>query len=127
MKKAIILVLAICFLGTLFTSTPASADRFWPGVAAGVGSAILLGTLIHAAERDYHHPRGYYYPPRGNYHHPRNYYHPNHPIRVYNPPSYVYSPPPAPREYWVPGHWVERYGPYGEYQRTWASGYWVRD
>lgn len=119
MKKAIILVLAICLIVPLFTSTPARANRFWPGVAAGVGSAILLGTLINAS-------RDPYYPPREYYHHPGGYYYPNHPVRVYNPPSYAYLPPPAYRERWVPGHWVENYGPYGDYQRYWIPGQWVR-
>jgi hypothetical protein len=55
------------------------------------------------------------------------------PIWVASPPVYYrgYYPPPSyyPPDYyetyrvWVPGHWVERWTPYG-WQRVWIPGYW---
>jgi hypothetical protein len=75
MKKTIILGMTLCLTITLFTVTPVSADRFWPGVAVGVGSAIVLSQLINA---------------------PRDHYSDYRPARVYGHPS------PAYRERWVP-------------------------
>lgn len=102
MKKAVVIMLALSLTVAIFAVTPARADRFWPGVAIGVGSAILLGNLLY-------HPRDYYYAPR--------------PVRVYSPPAYYCPSPPVYRERWIPGHWVERYGPYGNYERFWVPGH----
>lgn len=112
MKKMIVVIVMVCLTITFFSVTPARANRFWPGVAVGVGSALLLGQMFD-------HPRAYYYPPRAYYHH---YY----PVRVYAPPAYYYPTIPAYREQWVPGHWVERHGPYGNVGRYWVSGHWER-
>ncbi|MBA4395008.1 MAG: hypothetical protein C0407_15755 [Desulfobacca sp.] len=108
MKKIVVVALAISLMVTLISVTPARADRFWPGVAVGVGSAILLGQLIHPP-RDYYAPRGHYYP--------------SPPVRVYSSSPYYCPPPPVYRERWIPGHWVENYGPYGEYSRYWVAGH----
>jgi hypothetical protein len=102
MKKAVVLILAMFLTITLFTVTPARANRFWPGVAIGVGSAIVLGSLLYS---------------------PRAYYPDSRPVRVYGPPAYYGPPPPVYRESWIPGHWVERVGPYGHYERFWIPGH----
>jgi hypothetical protein len=104
MKKIVVLALVISLMVTLLSVTPAGADRFWPGVAVGVGSAIILGQLFHP-------PRAY------RYDYP--------PVRVYAPPTYCQSPP-AYRERWIPGHWVGNYGPYRGYSRYWVSRHWER-
>ena len=105
MKKTVIIILALTLTFTFFSVTPVRADRFWPGVAVGVGSAILLGHILHP---------------------PRAYYHDHHPVRVYNPPDYYCPPPPPQREGWIEGHWVEQYGPYGNIERFWVPGHWAR-
>jgi hypothetical protein len=56
----IILFVIGCLTLALFTPTPARADRFWNGVAIGVGSAILLGALL-SAPRSY--PSSYAHTP----------------------------------------------------------------
>lgn len=95
----LVLVLPVMFL----SGAPAAANHnnFWPGFAVGVGSAFVLGNIFYPT-------RAYYSPPP----------------RYYNPPVY-YAPPP-PREYWVPGHWEGRYGPYGIRGRVWFQGFWER-
>jgi hypothetical protein len=112
MKKIVIVPLVTCLMVTLFSVTPARADRFWPGVAVGVGSAILLGQLFH--------------PPRDEYYPPRTYRPDYHPVRIYSSSPYYCPPPPVYRDRWVQGHWVENVGPYGAYNRYWASGHRVR-
>jgi hypothetical protein len=102
MKKAVVLILAMSLTITLFTVTPARANRFWTGVAIGAGSAIVLGSLL--------------YPPRA-------YYHDSRPVQVYSAPVTYPPPPPVYRERWIPGHWVERVGPYGRYERFWIPGH----
>jgi len=106
MKKTFIIFMVLCLTVTLLTVTPAAAggNSFWPGLAVGLGSAILLGSILNP---------------------PRAYYTDYRPVPVYNPPEYC-PPPPAFRERWVPGHWVESYGRYGDYERYWAPGYWER-
>ena len=102
MKKAAIFLLTLCLMVTFFTVTPASArpDHFWPGVAIGVGSAIILGQLFHPT-------KGY----DNDYRPVRVYTHPTH----YSPP-----PPPASREQRVPRHWVQNYDQNGNGQRHWV-------
>ena len=102
MKKAVVLILAMSLTITLFTVTPARANRFWPGVAIGVGSAIVLGSLLNP---------------------PRAYYDDSRPVRAYSQPAYYCPPPPVYRERWIPGHWVERVAPYGNYERFWIPGH----
>ncbi len=41
----------------------------------------------------------------------------------YPPPSYYYS---EPYRVWIPGHWEERWGPYG-WERVWIPGHWRYD
>lgn len=122
MKKAVVIMLALSLTVTLFTVTPARADQFWPGVAIGVGSAILLGSLLNP-------PRDYYYAPRPVrvYSQPDYYYPPPPVVRVYSPPAY-YCPPPPPvyRERWIPGRVVERHGHYGNFERSRGSRHWDR-
>jgi hypothetical protein len=106
MKKTIVFTLVISLMVTLFSMTPAKADRFWPGLAVGVGSAILLSHLLNP-------PRAYYYPPRAyRYDYP--------PVRVDVPPAYYYPSPPVYRDRWAPGHWVGNYGPHRGYSRYWV-------
>jgi hypothetical protein len=106
MKKSIILFLVISLMITLIAVPQASAGRrFWPGLALGVGSAIVLSHLLNP-------PRVYtYYAP---------------PVPVYAPPAQYYPAPPVARDRWIPGHWVENYGPYGAYSRYWVEGHWER-
>jgi|GEM_PF-3299434 hypothetical protein len=110
MKKTVFCLFLLVLTVSLITVRPASArphrpDPFWHGVAAGVGTAIVLGHLFH--------PRVYCYDAR--------------PVRVYTPPAYV-PPPPEPvyRERWVPGHWVEETDGYGNWERYWVPGHWER-
>ena len=96
MKKVTLLLLITALTLTLLSAAPAQAHGryyrpFWPGVAAGIGAALVLGSIIHASR-------------------------------------YV-APPPAPypdsyHDRWVPGHWEERRGPYGDLERIWIPGYW---
>ncbi|HMK64208.1 MAG TPA: hypothetical protein VK564_00340 [Thermodesulfobacteriota bacterium] len=72
-KKINLLVLICGLISSFCVVTPAKADRFWPGVAVGVGSAIVLSHLVSP-------PRPYYYEPV--------------PAGVYGPP------PPAHRVGW---------------------------
>jgi hypothetical protein len=111
MKKTGVVALAISLIITFFSVIPARADRFWPGVAIGVGSAILLGHLFQPP-RDYDNTPRHYYPPP--------------PVRVYSPSPYYCPPPPVYRDRWVPGHWLKNYGPYEGYSRYWVSGHWER-
>lgn len=110
MKKTVFFLLIMVLTVTLFTARPASArpprpDHFWHGVAAGVGTAIILGHIFH--------PRVYYYDAR--------------PVRVYAPPAYdPYPPEPPARERWVPGHWVEESDRFGNLERYWVPGHWER-
>lgn len=110
MKKTVFALLVISLTLTLFSVRPVSAgprghDRFWHGVAAGVGTAVILGHLFH--------PRFYVYDAR--------------PVRVYTPPAYVPPPPdPVCRERWVPGHWVEETDRFGNVERYWVPGHWER-
>jgi hypothetical protein len=107
MKKAAIFFLVLCLTITFFSVNPppVRADRFWSGVAIGVGSAIILGHLFHPYRVYYHE-----YPPERVYHHPPQ----------GNPP------PPAYRERWIPGRWVETYNQYGNYERYWVPEHWER-
>ncbi len=117
--KIIVFTLIVSFGLGLF-ATAYARNRFWPGVAAGVGAAIVLGHIIH--------------PPR--YHYPDRYYD-RYPDRYYAPPV-VYAPPPSAyayphptynytyREQWVPGHWEESYNQGGYWERVWIPGYWQR-
>ena len=77
MKKITALVLMIFLLSAFGAPAPAAADRFWSGVAVGVGSALVLSQLVS--------------PP---------------PVRVAYPPVPVYAPPPPPpplyETRWVP-------------------------
>jgi hypothetical protein len=82
----------------------AKADQFWSAVAIGVGSAIVLGHILHP---------------------PRAYYHDYRPVRVYHHPSPFY-PPPVYREKWVPGHWVQHYDQYNNFRRYWVPEHWER-
>jgi hypothetical protein len=103
MKKGAPLFLISALMLTLLSAAPAQAHgrygrSLWPGVAAGIGAAIVLGSIIHTPR--YHAP----------------------------PPAY-YPPAPAPytdsyQDRWVPGHWEERRGPYGNLERIWIPGYW---
>jgi len=45
--------------------------------------------------------------------------------RGYYPPPSYYPPPNyyEPNRVWVPGHWEERWSPYG-WERAWIPGYW---
>ncbi len=108
MKKPIVFTMVLSLLLVPLLVQPASArsSGFWPGVVVGVGSAILMGHIFHP-------PRVYYYETR--------------PAYVYPPPA-AYCPPPAPihRERWIPGHWVERTDPYGNFERYWVPGHWER-
>jgi hypothetical protein len=110
MKKMVIVFVALSFMTAVLTVTPALAHYrhyrphgyypVWPGVAAGIGAGILFGTLLAQ-------PR-YVAPP---------------------PPPAYYPPPPPPEgpyERWVPGHWEEQVGPYGDRVRVWVPGYWQR-
>jgi hypothetical protein len=109
MKKCIVTTLVISLMVTLFSVTPARANHsnnFWPGVAVGVGSAIILGSLIHASRtHSYDTPA---------------------PVHAIVPPTRHHRYPPAYGERWIPGHWVEHYGPYGSYNRYWVAGHWER-
>jgi hypothetical protein len=103
MKKVTLLLLITALTLTLLSAAPAQARGryyrpFWPGVAAGIGAAIVLGSIIHASR--YVAPPPAYYPP---------------------------APAPYPNSYhdrWIPGHWGERLGPYGDLERIWIPGYW---
>jgi hypothetical protein len=111
MKKMVICLMVLSLMATVLVATPALANyrhyrpygnyNFWPGVAAGVGAAILFGSILSQ-------PR-YVYPP---------------------PPTAYYPPPPPPEEpyyeRWVPGHWEVQVGPYGDRVRIWVPGYWQR-
>lgn len=103
MKKMIVSVMVSILLVFALSAAPASArgNHFWPGLAIGLGSALVLGSV--------------FYPPRvSGYYPPPSYY--------YGPPPAYYAPPP-PRGYWVPGHWEEGYGPRGGWERVWVRGY----
>ena len=56
MKKTVIFMVVLSLTVTLLTATPAKAHYryFWPGFAAGIGTAIILDYYFY-------HPR-YYYP-----------------------------------------------------------------
>jgi hypothetical protein len=126
MRKALVLIVIAAMAATLLPAVPAAAhSNFWGGVAIGLGSAFVLGSLFYP--RPYAYPPTYTYPP------------PPPPTYYYPPPAYYYPPsgrigyppplPPAPsripyRDNWVPGHWEERPGPYGETERIWVPGYW---
>ncbi len=56
---------------------------------------------------------------------------------IIGPPVYYYPPPPpiyyepdyyyrCPNRVWVPGHWEERWTPYG-WEKIWVPGYWRCD
>jgi len=109
MEKIVVIFLILCLTVILSTVIPALAglNHFWSGVAIGVGSAFLLGQLFQP---------------------PRAYDNDYRPVRAYNPPDY-YGPssqPPSPWERWVPGHWVENYGPNGNFERSWIPEHWER-
>ena len=108
MKRIVVSLLVSVLLVLFVSAAPASAghNRFWPGLAIGLGSAIVLGNILYP-------PRAYsYYPASGYYYEPA--------------PAYCPPPPPRARGYWVPGHWEEGYGPYGGWERVWVRGYWER-
>jgi hypothetical protein len=108
MKRTVVFCLILGLLSTLCFIQPASArpDGFWPGVAIGVGSAIILGHMLQS-------PRAYYYPAQ--------------PATVYRPPAAYYpGAEPTHRERWVPGHWVEGVDRYGNYGRYWVPEHWER-
>jgi hypothetical protein len=109
MKKAAVLSLILCLTVTFVTVTPtlARANDFWPGVAIGVGAAILLGQIFHP---------------------PMVYSYDNRSARDYNSPEYYSPPPPDPgsRGRWVPGRWAEGYDAYGNYERYWIPEHWER-
>jgi hypothetical protein len=106
-----VICLMVLSLMTMFlVATPAMAhdryyrphgyNNFWPGVAIGVGAAVLLGTIL------------------------------SQPRYAYTPPPPAYYPPPPPEEpyyeRWVPGHWEVQVGPRGDRARIWVPGYWQR-
>jgi hypothetical protein len=94
MKKIILVGLTLIMVTALGGITPARANNnFWPGVAVGVGSAIILSQIAHAAAGPYYGPA---------------------PVRVYGPPPPVYRERVVVREY--PGyyrphtHWRHHHG-----------------
>jgi hypothetical protein len=107
MKKAAVLFLILCLTVTFVAVIPTSAraNDFWPGLAVGMGAAILLGHLFHP---------------------PMVYSYNNRPAQDYYAPEYYSPPPSAPdsRGRWVPGRWAEGYDAYGNYQRFWIPEHW---
>lgn len=110
----IILLVVGCLTITLFTVTPARADRFWTGLAIGVGSAILLNQLVNA-------PRDYYQDRPARVYSPPAYSYPPPPV-YYAPPATVYYSPPPPvyRDRGGRAHWADR-------QRTYENHHQYRD
>ncbi|MEW6187591.1 MAG: hypothetical protein AB1585_17820 [Thermodesulfobacteriota bacterium] len=108
MKRSALFCVTLGLLFTLVVVQPASArpNGFWPGVAVGVGSAIILGHMLQA---------------------PRAYYNQAHPAPIYHTPN-AYGPPAEPtcRQRWIPGHWVEGVDHYGNYERYWVPEHWER-
>jgi hypothetical protein len=63
MKKIIVFGLALFLITALGSVTPAGANNnFWPGVAVGVGSAIILSQIANASARPYYGPGPAYVP-----------------------------------------------------------------
>jgi hypothetical protein len=108
MKKITVSILVSVLVVFFLSAAPASAraNHFWPGLAVGLGSALVLGSIF-LPQRSYSYspPPSYYYGP---------------------PPAYYPPPPPSARGYWVQGHWEEGYGRYGDWERVWVPGYWER-
>lgn len=94
MKK--LLMISLILLAIFLTSGPASA---WHGRSRGYFGVFIAPPPIVIGPPAYYY-RGYYPPPS---YYPRYYY---EPYRV-----------------WVPGHWEDRWTPYG-WERVWIPGYW---
>lgn len=130
MRKVVIIIIVGALTLNLLTAVPAAAhSNFWGGVALGLGSAFVLGSIFYPPRAYYYPPPAYYYPPPANYYPPPAYYYP--PPVYYAPPAgrIGYPPPPPPgkapyRDNWVPGHWEERQGSFGEMERIWVPGHW---
>jgi hypothetical protein len=110
MKKVIILCVVGCLTVALFSVDPARADQFWPGVAVGIGAAILLNQIVNG---------------------PSHYYYHDPPVRVYRPqayygppqPVYYSPPPPVYRERWDRSHGSGRPLHYGNYPHYRGQGH----
>jgi hypothetical protein len=88
MKKIIVFGLTLFMITVLGNVTPARANNnFWPGVAVGVGSAIILSQIANASARPYYGPG----------------------------PAYVPGPPPVYRERVIVREYPG-YRPYGYYR-----------
>lgn len=97
----ILLFSVVCLCVTLFSVTPAKAsDPFWTGVAIGVGSAIVIGSVLQA-QNSYHTA--------------------NAPRPVYQPSRHYGSPPPVYHGGWAPRTPHSQHSGYPH--RTAHSGY----
>jgi hypothetical protein len=105
MKKMMVLFIITCLTVTLFTVTPARADRFWTGVAIGASSAVLLGALLSAPRSNY---SSWAYPP------------------AYQPSRYYYPSAPVYRERWDRGYWSGRPVHHGNVHPYRGYGHWER-
>jgi hypothetical protein len=94
--KKLIIIMTLILLTVFLSSGPALA---WRGHSHGHFGIFIAPPPIWIGPPVIIH-RGYYPPPDP---YPPNYYEPN---RV-----------------WVPGHWEERWAPYG-WEKVWIPGYW---
>ena len=73
MKKIIVSLLVSILLVFFLSAVPASArhNRFWPGLAIGLGSALVLGNIFYPPRADsYYSPSSYYHGPPPAYYPP---------------------------------------------------------
>jgi hypothetical protein len=96
MKKLIFIAITLIGIAILLSSGPAFA---WRGHGHGRFGVFIAPPLLLPPPAVFF--RGYYPPP--------SYYGPGY----YNDPYRA----------WVPGHWDQRWTPYG-WQRIWVPGYW---